>query len=401
MAGWLSGVRILSFTTGVAGPNAGRVLAQCGAEVIKIESRRGGVDSFRFFTSDDSLDAAPRFIESNLNVRSAQLNLKHPTGVRLLKELAARSDVVMDNFRADVLPRMGLGPDDLRAVREDLIVLKMPGLGCDGPKHRWGTWGSTLTAVSGMTYLWNHPDQPRPVGSQGVYPDYLTGGFAPAVVIAALLYRRRTGRGLFLDMAQVEATAYMLGVSFLEALVNGREPQPRGNDWPYAAPHNVYPCAGEDRWCAIAVETEGQWRALCAAIGRPELADDPRYATLSLRRQHRAELDALVSEWTRQRDPHAVMQTLQAAGVPAGVVATGEDLFHDPHLRARDYITGINHPIIGAMPLAAVPMRLAAGAVEPPRGAARLGEDNEYVYCDLLGYSREQLAAWQREGIVE
>jgi len=401
MAGWLSGVRILSFTTGVAGPNAGRVLAQCGAEVIKIESRRGGVDSFRFFTSDDDLDAAPRFIESNANVLSAQLNLKHPTGVRLLKELAARSDVVMDNFRADVLPRMGLGPDDLRAVRDDLIVLKMPGLGCDGPKSRWGTWGSTLTAVSGMTYLWNHPDQPRPIGSQGVYPDYLTGGFAPAVVIAALLHRQRTGRGVFLDMAQVEATAYMLGVSFLEALVNGHEPQPKGNDWPYAAPHNVYPCAGEDRWCAIAVETDAQWRRLCEVLGQPALADDPRYATLSLRRQHRAELDALVAEWTRERDPNATMHALQQAGVPCGVVATGEDLFNDPHLRARDYVTGIDHPTLGHMPLAAVPMHLGAGALDAPRSAAILGAHNEYVYCDVLGYDREQLAAWQQEGIVE
>jgi len=170
MAGWLSGVRILSFTTGVAGPNAGRVLAQCGAEVIKIESRRGGVDSFRFFTSDDDLDAAPRFIESNANVLSAQLNLKHPTGVRLLKELAARSDVVMDNFRADVLPRMGLGPDDLRAVRDDLIVLKMPGLGCEGPRANWRSWGSTLNALTGIMHLWNHPGQPRRSATKASIP---------------------------------------------------------------------------------------------------------------------------------------------------------------------------------------------------------------------------------------
>ena len=137
MAGWLSGVRIVSFTTGVAGPNAARVLAQCGAEVIKIESRHGGIDSFRYFASDEDLDASPRFIEANLNVLSAQLNLKHPEGVRLLRELAAHSDVVLDNFRADVLPRMGLGPVELRAAKPELIVLKMPGLGCEGPKHRW------------------------------------------------------------------------------------------------------------------------------------------------------------------------------------------------------------------------------------------------------------------------
>jgi crotonobetainyl-CoA:carnitine CoA-transferase CaiB-like acyl-CoA transferase len=400
MAGWLSGVRIVSFTTGVAGPNAARVLAQCGAEVIKIESRHGGIDSFRYFASDEDLDASPRFIEANLNVLSAQLNLKHPEGVRLLRELAGKSDVVMDNFRADVLPRMGLGPDDLRAVKPDLIVLKMPGLGCDGPKHRWGTWGSTLTSFSGMTYLWNHPGQPRPVGSQIVYPDYVTAALAPAIVVAALLRRQRTGEGLYLDFAQIDATAYMLGVSFLDAMVNGREPQPEGNDWPYAAPHNAYSCQGEDRWCVVAVETDAQWRQLCAVLERPELADDPRYATLAARRAHLAELDALVGAWTSERDAWTVMETLQAAGVPAGVVASGEDLYGDPHLRARNFVADVPHPTLGALPLPTVPMGLPEGALEPPR-TYHLGEHNAYVFCDLLGYSRDQLQAWQAEGIVE
>ncbi len=400
--GWLGGVRILSFTTGVAGPNAARVLAQCGAEVIKIESRRGGVDSFRYFaTTDEDLDASPRFIEANLNVLSAQLNLKHPEGVRLLRELAAKCDVVLDNFRAEVLPRMGLGPDELRQLRPDLIVLKMPGLGCDGPKHEWGTWGSTLTAFSGMTYLWNHPDQPRPVGSQTVYPDYVVAALAPAIVIAALLHRQRTGQGLFLDLAQVDATAYMIGVSFLEALVNEREPRPAGNDWPYAAPHNVYPCAGADRWCVVVVETDPQWQALCAGLGQPELASDPRFATLGARRQHRAALDAHIADWTRPRDARSVESALQAAGVPCGVVATGEELYQDPHLRARGFIADVPHRTLGSLPLPVVPMRLPTGAVEPPRGAAMLGEHNAYVYCELLGYSPEQLAAWQAAGIVD
>ena len=400
MAGWLSGVRIVSFTTGVAGPNAARVLAQCGAEVIKIESRHGGIDSFRYFASDEDLDASPRFIEANLNVLSAQLNLKHPEGVRLLRELAAQSDVVMDNFRADVLPRMGLGPDDLRAVKPDLIVLKMPGLGCDGPKHRWGTWGSTLTSFSGMTYLWNHPDQPRPVGSQIVYPDYVTAALAPAIVIAALLRRQRTGEGLYLDFAQIDATAYMLGVSFLDAVVNGREPEPVGNDWAYAAPHNCYPCQGEDRWCVVAVETDAQWRRLCEVLGQPRLADDPRYATLAGRSGAPGR-----SRCAGERlDPRARCPRRHGhapGGRRArGVVASGEDLYGDPHLRARDFIAAVPHPTLGTLPLPTVPLRLPEGALEPPR-TYQLGEHNRYVFCDLLGYSPDQLAAWQGEGIVE
>ncbi len=151
----------------------------------------------------------------------------------------------------------------------------------------------------------------------------------------------------------------------------------------------------------IVCETEEQWRALCRVMGDPAWAREERFRTNASRYEHQDALDAHIGEWTGGLDPYDAMYLLQAAGVPAGVVATGEDLFHDPHLRARDYITGIDHPLLGEMPLAAVPMRLAEGAVEPARGAARLGEDNEYVYCDILGYSREQLAAWQQEGIVE
>lgn len=400
MTGFLHGVRVLTFTAGVAGPNAGRVLAQCGAEVIKIESRKGGIDSFRYFAKDDDLDSSPRFIEANLNVLSAQINLKHPTGVQLVKELAARCDVVLDNFRADVLPRLGLGPQELRAVRSDLIVVKMPGLGSDGPKSRYGTWGSTLTAFSGMTYLWNHPDQPRPVGAQGVYPDYLASAFVPAVVLAALLNRERTGRGATLDVAQVEATASLLGVSYLEAVLNGREPRPLGNDWPSAAPHNCYPCLGEDRWCVIAVESDGQWRRLCEVLGRPDLAMDQRFGTLTERRKHLAELDELVSGWTCERDAHQVMHQLQAAGVPCGVVQSGEDLYNDPHLRARGFISSVEHPTLGHFPLAGLPLHLSDGGLETPRCSALLGEHNQYVICDVLGYSREQLLEWQQAGVV-
>jgi crotonobetainyl-CoA:carnitine CoA-transferase CaiB-like acyl-CoA transferase len=397
----LPGVRVLALTTGIAGPHASRALAQCGAEVIKLESQQGGLDSFRLFSPEGDVNASTRFIEANLNVLSAQLNLKHPEGTRLMRELAAKCDVVLDNFGADVLPRLGLGPDELRAANPELIVLKMPGLGCEGPRAHWRSWGSTLNAFTGMTYLWNHPGQERPIGFQGVYPDYLTAALVPALVFAALLYRQRTGHGVFLDLAQAEVAAYLLGVSFLEVAVNGRDPQPVGNDWADAAPHNCYPCAGEDRWCAIAVETDDQWRRLCAALGRPELGEDPRYATLAARRARLAEVDALVEAWTRERDAHAVMHALQATGVPCGAVQRPEDLVADPQLQARGAITAVEHPRLGRIPLAAVPLVLSDGGLVPARCAPSVGEHNAYVYCDLLGYSPEQLAAWQAEGVVE
>jgi crotonobetainyl-CoA:carnitine CoA-transferase CaiB-like acyl-CoA transferase len=398
VASFLNGIRVVSLSTGIAGPNAARMLANYGAEVFKVESRAGGLDAFRAYGNNP--DASPRFVEVNLNTRSLTLNLKHPVAVSLLKELVACSDVVMDNFRPGVMPRLGLGPDDLLAVKPDLIVVRMPGLGSTGPLSGYGTWGPTLTAYSGLTYLWNHPGQERPVGSQGVYPDYLTGEMVPIAVVAALIERRRTGRGSVLDIAQVDLAAYMLGTTFLDAIVNGREPQPVGNESSHMAPHNCYPCAGEDRWCVIAVEDDRAWAALCDAIGQPELAADPRFATFVGRARNRGVLDALISAWTAQHDPFEVMNRLQAAGVAAGVVQTGGDLAADEHLAARGFVETVGHPVLGEMPMAGLPLQFSDGGHEPYVSPPPLGADNEYVITELLGHSRADYERWVGEEVV-
>jgi crotonobetainyl-CoA:carnitine CoA-transferase CaiB-like acyl-CoA transferase len=190
----LKGVRILTFTTGYAGPYAGRLLAGYGAEVIKIESRKGGLDTFRHYGQHKDIDAAPRFIECNLGVRSLSINLKHPTGARLIRELAGKSDAILQNFRPRVLDKLGLGDDELRKSNPKLVIVKLPGFGSEGPKSSYGTWGFNLTAFSGMTYLWNHPDQDRPIGSQGVYPDHLGFIMGPTIMVAALPRSRLTGK---------------------------------------------------------------------------------------------------------------------------------------------------------------------------------------------------------------
>ena len=396
MTSFLSGIRVLSLSTGIAGPNAARMLANYGAEVLKVESRAGGIDAFRSY--GDNPEASPRFVEVNLNTRSLTLNLKHPEGVALLKEVAAHCDVVMDNFRPGVLPRLGLGPQDLHAVKPDLIIVRMPGLGSTGPLAGYGTWGPTLTAYSGLTYLWNHPGQDRPVGSQGVYPDYLTGEMVPIAVVAALIEQRRTGRGKVIDVAQVDLAAYMLGTIFLDLIVNGREARPVGNDSTELAPHGCYPCAGDDRWCVIAVEDGEQWHALCRATGLP--ADDPRFATLAGRLRHKARLDELIAAWTSARDPFEVMEQLQEAGVPAGVVQSGADLAADPHLAARGFVETVRHPVLGEMAMAGLPLHFSEGSHEPYASPPPLGADNEYVITELLGHSREELARWEAEQVV-
>lgn len=395
---FLSGIRVVSLTTGIAGPYAARMLASYGAEVYKVESRAGGIDAFRTYGGDP--DASPRFVEMNLNTRSVTLNLKKPEGVHLLKDLIARCDVVMDNFRPSVLPGLGLSPGDLQAVKPDLIVVRMPGLGSVGPQATYGTWGPTLAAYSGLTHLWNHPGRERPVGSQGVYPDYVTGAMAPAIVVATLIARQRTGKGVVVDLPQVDLAAYMLGTTLLDLLTNGRDPEPTGNESPRCIPHNCYPCAGEDRWCVIVAENDDQWQALCTVIERPELAKDERFSRLLQRSSNRRELDDLIAEWTREHEPGEVMERLQAAGVPAGIVQSGWDLLSDQHLRARGFIQTVRHPALGELPLAGTPLQFNEGSHATFTSPPPLGNDNEYVITELLGYDHSQLERWRDEEVV-
>ncbi|MGH7828071.1 MAG: CaiB/BaiF CoA transferase family protein [Candidatus Binatia bacterium] len=396
----LEGVRILTFTTGYAGPYAGRLLSGYGAEVIKIESRKGGLDTFRHYGQHKDIDAAPRFIECNLGVRSFSVNLKHPIGVRLIRELAGKSDAILQNFRPRVLDKLGLGDDELRKVNPKLVILKLPGFGSEGPKSGYGTWGFNLTAFSGMTYLWNHPEQDRPIGSQGVYPDHLGFIMGPTIMVAALLRSRLTGKGVSVDLAQIEGTAYTLGSTYLDAAVNSRDPQPKGNRDPVAAPHGCYPCEGEDRWCVISVRTEEEWRSFCQVIGQTELASDARFADLQSRIKHLRELDVIVQRWTEARSAEEVMAKLQSMGVPAGVVQTGADLLKDPQLRHRNYFAAFSDSLIGPFEIPRGGFLFKGMTEEPLRLPNRFGSDNEQILGDILGYDKASIAKWQTEEIL-
>jgi crotonobetainyl-CoA:carnitine CoA-transferase CaiB-like acyl-CoA transferase len=396
----LQGVRILAFTTGYAGPYAGRLLAGYGAEVIKIESRMGGLDTFRHYGQHKDIDAAPRFIECNLGVRSMAINLKHPTGARLIRELAWKSDAILQNFRPRVLDKLGLSDEELRKSNPKLAIIKLPGFGSEGPKSGYGTWGFNLNAFSGMTHLWNHPEQDRPIGSQGVYPDHLGFVMGPTLVVAALLNSRRTGRGVTIDLAQIEATAYTLGVTYLETSVNGDDPQPKGNHYALAAPHGCYSCQGEDRWCAISVRDDNEWRAFTRIMTRADLESDARFASLRLRLAHRAELDIIVQEWTRARTADEVMNQLQSAGVPAAVVQTGADLLKDPQLRHRDYFASFADSLIGPFEIPRAGITFRGAAEEPLRLPNRFGADNDSILSEILGYDQMTIARWREEEVL-
>ncbi len=396
----LKGVRILAFTTGYAGPYAGRLLASYGAEVIKIESRKGGLDTFRHYGQHKDIDAAPRFIECNLGVRSMAINLKHPTGARLIRELAGKADAILQNFRPRVLDKLGLSDDELRESNPKLVIMKLPGFGSEGPKSSYGTWGFNLTAFSGMTYLWNHPEQDRPIGSQGVYPDHLGFVMGPTLIVAALLNSRRTGKGVTIDLAQIEGTAAVLGTTYLETSVNGADPQPRGNHYAVAAPHGCYRCQGDDRWCVISVRDDEEWRAFCGAIGRAELPSDARFINLRSRLENRAALDAIVRDWAQARAAKEVMTRLQAAGVPAGAVQTGEDLLKDAQLRHRNYFSSFDESLIGPFEVPRSGFLFRGMNEEALRLPNRFGADNDSILSELLGYDRATIEQWRQEEIL-
>jgi len=396
----LEGVRILAFTTGYAGPYAGRLLAEYGAEVIKVESRKGGLDTFRHYGQYKSVDAAPRFIECNLGVRSLTVNLKNPTGARIIKELVAKSHAILENFRPKVLEKLGLADEELRKINPSLVLVKLPGFGSVGPKSWYGTWGFNLTAFSGMTYLWNHPEQDRPVGSQGVYPDHLGFITAPTLMVAALLRSRLTGEGVSIDLAQVEATAYTLGVTYLDTTINHYDPQPRGNRDPVSAPHGCYRCQGEDRWCVISVRSDEEWHSFCRVIGREELLKDRRFSDRQSRVTNASELNAIVHKWTEARSAEEVMNSLQSEGVPAGVVQTGADLLKDAQLRHRNYFAPFADSPIGPFEIPRSALRFRGMGDEPLRLPAPLGADTDDILQNILGYDNETIARLRNEEVL-
>jgi benzylsuccinate CoA-transferase BbsF subunit len=384
----LGGIRIVEFAVFAAGPVVSKHLANYGAEVVRVESHLNP-DGFRahyppFAGNQPGLDRSGAFAVFNDGKLGVTLNLKAPEGVDLAKRLVARADVVIENFTPGTLNRLGLGYEALRAVRPDLVMLSSCNMGQTGPYAHHPGFGSMLSSLGGFTNLTGYPGE-MPLLNYGPYIDFVAVGYGVIAVMAALDYRRRTGQGQYVDLSQYENGLQFIASSLLDYQVNDRLPERWGNRSPYAAPHGAFPCRGDDAWCTISVTSDAEWAALRRAIGDPEWARDPRYATLLGRKAHEDELEARVAEWTREREPRAVMETLQAAGVPSGVVNTMADLYSDPQLAHRDYWWEIPHAALGPFHYEAGGFTLSDTPARPGRPSPLLGEHNYYVFCDLLG----------------
>lgn len=402
----LRGIRVLEFTAGMAGPWIGRLMACCGAEVIKIESHRHPT-VVRLYVPPRAPELgiqpalSPWLTDWDAGKRFVALDLSRPAAVGLARRIVSICDVVVENYSSGVLEKLGLGYEELVRVRPDLIYFSSSGYGNTGPCHRYVTWGPNIEALSGLATLSGFPERECTL-TQFAYPDGLSALHGLFAVLCALDHRARSGKGQRITLSQLEATIGALGPLMLEQLAQGREPRRRGNASLHAAPQGCYPCRGEDRWCAISVESDAEWERLCALAQQPAWREDPRFATRETRLAHGAELDAAIGAFTATREPYELMDALQHAGIAAGVVQTAEDeLHHDRQLAARGFFEQIEHLAKGRVVATGIPLGLTGTPARTGRAGAAIGQDNDYVFSELLGMSPEEIRRAIDAGAIE
>lgn len=402
----LQGLRVVELTAGMAGPWIGRFMAYCGAEVIKVESRNHP-DVTRVYVPPWAPEMgiqpqlSPWFTDWNAGKRFVALDLARSAAVELCKRLVAISDVVVENYSTGVVDKLGLGYAELQRVKPDLVMCSSSGYGDTGPYRGYVTWGPNIEALSGLATLSGFPERGCTI-TQYAYPDPVSALHGLFAIMCALDYRRRTGRGQHINLSQYEATASVIGHVLMEYLVNGREPARLGNRSRHAAPHGCYRCKGEDRWCAIAVFTDDEWERFCGVVGKPEWITDPRFAMVSARLANADQLDRLIEQWTSGRTDYEVMTVLQEAGIAAGVVQNVEDQFRrDRQLAARHFFEKIEHVQKGTVVANGIPLGLTGTPGRTRGTGAAIGQDNDYVFSELLGMTADEIQRCVEAGAIE
>jgi crotonobetainyl-CoA:carnitine CoA-transferase CaiB-like acyl-CoA transferase len=381
-------------------------MAHCGAEVIKVESRKHP-SVVRLYVPPRAPEQgtqpqlSPWFTDWDAGKKFVALDLTRPEAVELAKRLVARADVVVENQSSGVMDKLGLGYEQLRAAKPDIILFSTSGYGDTGPDRSFVTWGPNIEALSGSSALSGFPQRECTV-TQYAYPDPVSALHGLVAVMCALEHRARTGEGQYVNLSQFEATVAAIGHLMLEPLASGREPQKLANRSRDKAPHGCYRCRGEDRWCVIAVSSDAEWERFCEVLGRPPWALDPRFATLASRIENADALDVRVEEWTAGRTAEEVMSALQAVEIAAGVVQNVEDQFErDPQLAARHFFEEIEHLKKGTVVATGIPLGLTGTPGRTDRAGGAVGQDNEAVFGELLGMTPEEIRSYVDAGAIE
>ena len=413
MAMALEGVRILDLTHVWAGPTANKMLGDMGAEVIKVESAVR-MDTVRGEANPASVgggfypDGIPgkrpwnrtgHFNDRNRSKLGICVDLTHPKGVAAIKRLVAKCDVVAESFRVGVMDRFGLSYEELKKVKSDIIMISLYSQGATGPEKTYGSFGATLEQTAGVASFTGYIGG-RPTTSGTFFPDPVVALLGAGTVIAAIRHRNRTGEGMYIDLSQRETTTNIIGEAILDYTMNGRVWKPMGNRDPVYAPQGVYRCTGDDMWVATTVRSDAEWANLCAAMGKPELAQDPRYADVIARRKHHDELDEIITSWTSTQDAYEAMRQLQQMGVPAGVAQKGNQILDDPHFAARGFWETVTGPETGAHKYLSRPFKHSKTPGSSRMHAPTLGQHTEQVLKDVGGFSDDEIRDLAELGVT-
>ena len=398
----LEDVKVLDFMWVLAGPGITRSLADYGATVVRVEATNR-TDPVRtvgpFQNNQVSQEGSALWWNNNAGKYGITLEMSKPGALAVVHDLVRWADVVTESFSPKAMRAWNLDYAALRAIKPDIIMMSSCLMGQTGPLARFAGFGNLAAALCGFYNLVGWPDR-TPSGPFSAYTDYIAPRFGLTVLMAALIHRKLTGEGQYIDQAQAESALHFLTLPLVDNAATGREYRPIGNYDPVYAPHGVYPAAGEDRWVAIACASDDQWQALCSAIEAPELARDPRYQSAAGRQRDRELLDRALSAWTSQHEPLAIERRLQAAGVPAHTLQNTFDLAADPQLVHHEHFVQVSHGTLGETCVENSRFRLSRTPARVCRGAPALGEYNQYVLGQLLGYNDERISELAIEGIL-
>jgi crotonobetainyl-CoA:carnitine CoA-transferase CaiB-like acyl-CoA transferase len=426
----LEDVRIIDLTWLQVGPQATRILASFGAEVIRVEWRHpAAIDFLRYmqpFAPDHAspdggrsqgaarsrgirgnYDRGAYFNNTNPGKYGITLNLNHPKGRELLRRMVRQANAICENFSPGQMDKWGLGYEELRKVNPRIIYMQTTGVGKFGLYKNYVSYGPTAQAMSGLTYMSGLPEPYPPAGWGFSYLDHSPGYFGAMLMMVALHRQRQTGAGAYIDLSQTETGLMLTGTALLEYQLTGKPTTRYGNRMPFLdwCPHGAYRCRGDDNWIAISVQSDEQWRDLVAELGSPSWALEPKFADARGRKANEEELDRQLSSCFIKYDRYELMARLQRWRIPAGVVQKARDRFdYDPQLKARGYYVDLPHTEIGTWPVEGFPAKLSGSPADvggrTGRASPKLGEDNEYVYCELFGLTRTELAALKQEDVI-
>jgi crotonobetainyl-CoA:carnitine CoA-transferase CaiB-like acyl-CoA transferase len=397
-------IRVLDLSMGWAGPLAAQLLAEMGAEVIKVEDTEY-IDWWRGSLSMGPPELqvherAPTFNSANRGKLGVTLDLGNPRGIEIVKRLVAICDVLIENYSPGVMARFGVDWEVLGPLNPRLVMLSMPSFGYGGPETDSRGYGNTVEAMAGVTTLNRYHDSEQPYTLSNALGDPVSGITGAFAVLAALHERERTGRGQWIEMAQVEAAIPLLAEPIIDSQLAAAAPRARGNRHPEQAPHGIYRCAGDDEWIAVSAATDEQWRALAAALGREDLARDPRFTQASGRKANEDALDAEITRTLAQTSPDDAVMKLRAAGVCAAPVNSAPAVLGDAQLQERGYFVAIDRAVSGTHLYPGAVTRLSATPLDAASPAPLLGEHNASVFADILGMSAAEISELESAGII-